>query len=326
MKPMPKRITCAIVFALSFVLFSAINAQAQSDTIKLSSNPDYYAITLKKDIPVAEKIMKELLPYKDSKTTGELMVMAAKKLLGNEYVAGTLEEGDSEDVRVYLSKTDCIIFVETCMNLALTVKQYGSKADFEKLCQMVRQSRYRNGQVRCYSDRIHYTTEWIRQGEKRGIVDDITLQAGGQEYDHPINFMTSHYKSYKHLKDAEVGKECCGNEENKETCTMNQATRDYRTIARVEKELNTKPYTYIPQEKIKECEKNIKSGDIIGYMSTTKGLDIAHVAIAYWRKDGKLGFIHASMGKMKVVIDEKTINDYANSSKNINGIKVIRVR
>ena len=69
MKPMPKRITCAIVFALSFVLFSAINAQAQSDTIKLSSNPDYYAITLKKDIPVAEKIMKELLPYKDSKTT-----------------------------------------------------------------------------------------------------------------------------------------------------------------------------------------------------------------------------------------------------------------
>ena len=107
---------------------------------------------------------------------------------------------------------------------------------------------------------------------------------------------------------------------------MNQATRDYRTIASVEKELNTKPYTYIPQEKIKECEKNIKSGDIIGYMSTTKGLDIAHVAIAYWREDGKLGFIHASMGKMKVVIDEKTINEYANSSKNINGIKVIRVR
>ena len=35
--------------------------------------------------------------------------------------------------RVYLSKTDCIIFVETCMNLALTVKKYGKEADFEKL-------------------------------------------------------------------------------------------------------------------------------------------------------------------------------------------------
>lgn len=337
---MSKRISYAFIFAFLVISFSAINTSAQnkkqisankqaeslSDTIKLSSDPDFYAITLKKDIPVAEKIMKDLLPYKDSKTTGELMVMAAKKLLGNEYVAGTLEEGDSEDVRVYLSKTDCIIFVETCMNLALTVKKYGKDANFEKLCQMVRQSRYRDGQVRCYSDRIHYTTEWIRQGEKRGIVDDITLQCGGQVYDHPINFMTSHYKSYKHLKDADVTKECCGNEKEMETCTMNQATKDYNVIAKVEKELNTQPYTYIPQDKIKANEKSIKSGDIIGYMSTTKGLDIAHVVIAYWRPDGKLGFIHASMGKMKVVVDEKTINDYANDSKGINGIKVIRVR
>ena len=138
--------------------------------------------------------------------------------------------------------------------------------------------------------------------------------------------MTSHYKSYKHLKDADVTKECCGNEKEMETCTMNQATKDYNIIAKVEKELNSKPYTYIPQDKIKANEKSIKSGDIIGYMSTTKGLDIAHVAIAYWRKDGKLGFIHASMGKMKVVVDEKTIADYALASKGINGIKVIRVR
>ena len=323
---MPKRIVYATVFALLFTLSSVISAYAQSDTIKLSSDPDFYAITLKKDIPTAEMIMKELLPYKDTKTSGELMVMAAKKLLGNPYVAGTLEEGDSEDVRVYLSKTDCIIFVETCMNLVLTVKKYGKDADFEKLCQMVRQSRYRDGMVRCYSDRIHYTTEWIRQGEKRVILEDITLQAGGQVYDHPIFFMTKNYQKYKHLKDAEVTKQCCGNEEDNETCTMNQATKDYRTIARVEKELNSKPYTYIPQDKIKACEKNIKSGDIIGYMSTTDGLDIAHVAIAYWRKDGKLGFIHASMGKMKVVIDEKTIAEYANASKYINGIKVIRVK
>ena len=326
MKAMPKRIVYATVFALLFTLSSAISTYAQSDTIKLSSDPDFYAITLKKDISTAEKIMKELLPFKDTKTSGELMVMAAKKLLGNPYVAGTLEEGDSEDVRVYLSKTDCIIFVETCMNLVLTVKKYGKDADFEKLCQMVRQSRYRDGMVRCYSDRIHYTTEWIRQGEKRGILEDITLQAGGQVYDHPIFFMTKNYQKYKHLKDAEVTKQCCGNEEDNETCTMNQATKDYRTIARVEKELNSKPYTYIPQDKIKACEKNVKSGDIIGYMSTTDGLDIAHVAIAYWRKDGKLGFIHASMGKMKVVVDEKTIAEYANASKYINGIKVIRVK
>ena len=328
MKSMSRRTIYAIIFALLFVSLSVNFAGAQAaDTIQLAQNPDFFAITLKKDIPVAERIMKELLPYKDSKTTGELMIMAAKKLLGTPYVAGTLEEGEQEDVRVYLSKTDCIIFVETCMNMALTVKQYGKDADFEKLCQMVRQSRYRGGLVRCYSDRIHYTTEWIRQGEARGILDDITIAAGGQEYDHPIFFMTKNYKKYKHLKDAEVeAKDCCSEPGSTETCTMNQATKDYYAIAKAEKELNSKPYTYIPQEKIKACEKNIRSGDIIGYMSTTNGLDIAHVVMAYWRKDGKLGFIHASMGKMKVVVDEKTIDEYANSSKGINGIKVIRVK
>ena len=53
-----KRTIYAIFFALLFISFSAINTFAQNDTIKLSSDPDFYSITLKKDIPVAEKIMK----------------------------------------------------------------------------------------------------------------------------------------------------------------------------------------------------------------------------------------------------------------------------
>ncbi len=325
MKATPKRVLATII---SFALLSCIttitvyaqgkaSGKAQNgDTIQLSANPDIYAITIEKDIAYAEKIMSELLPYKDGKSTGELMVMAAKKLLGNSYVAGTLDAGDSEDVRVYLSKTDCIIFVETCMNLVLTVKEYGAQADFEKLCQKIRQSRYRRGEVRCYSDRIHYTTEWIRQGELRGILQDITLKVGGEVYEHPIFYMTKNYKRYKHLKDANI----------EDTSDISKATKDYFAIARVEAELNSEPYTYIPQNKIKKCEQKIENGDIIGYMSTTDGLDIAHVAIAYWRKDGKLGFIHASFGEKKVVIDKKTIAEYANTGKNINGIKVIRVK
>lgn len=324
MTPMPKRLSSKIVLVLLVTLLSLGSVFAQNDTIKLSSNPDFYAITLRSDIPIAENIMKALAPNVNKESTGDLMVMAAMKLLGTPYVAGTLEEGDEEDVRVYLSKTDCILFVETCMNLALTAKQKGDKANFEALAQNVRQSRYRNGNVRSYGDRIHYTTEWIRQGEKRGVVNDITLKIGGEVYDHPIYFMTKNYKLYKHLKDANLSDECCS--EESENCTLSQATKDYNTIAKVEAELNQKPYTIIPQDKIKACEKLIKNGDVICYMSTTPGLDIAHVAMAYWRKDGKLGFIHASMAEMKVVIDKQSIDEYVKGRKGINGIKVIRVR
>ncbi len=320
MKATPKRIPATIISLAFLFCTTTINLYAQGkasgDTIQLSANPDIYAITTEKDIACAEKIMSELLPYKDSKSTGELMVMTAKKLLGNSYVAGTLDTGDSEDVRVYLSKTDCIIFVETCLNLVLTVKEHGAQADFEKLCQKIRLSRYRGGNVRYYSDRIHYTTEWIRQGEQRNILQDITLKAGGEVYDHPIFYMTKNYKRYKHLKEAKI----------EDMSDTSKASKDYFAIASVEAELNSKPYTYIPQNRIGECEKEIKNGDIIGYMSTTDGLDIAHVAIAYWRNNGKLGFIHASFGEKKVVIDKKTIAEYANTSKNINGIKVIRVK
>ena len=61
-------------------------------------------------------------------SVSELMVIAAKEMLGTPYVAGTLEEDPlKEQLRIYLTKTDCILFVETCLNLARTVKD-GSTA------------------------------------------------------------------------------------------------------------------------------------------------------------------------------------------------------
>ena len=90
--------------------------------------------------------------------TADLMVYAGRYLLGTPYVASTLEGGTKEELRIYLTKTDCILFVETCLNLALTKMQ--GHSDFDALAENLRQSRYRDGKVSCYADRIHYTTEW----------------------------------------------------------------------------------------------------------------------------------------------------------------------
>lgn len=318
----------AIALTLTLVLTTANNAYSQEDTLKISDNPEYYVITGKEDVRIADEIMAELSKMPESSTTNEMMVAAAKRLLGTPYVAGTLETGDSETLRVYLTKTDCILFVETCMNLALTVKKYGSDYSFEKFANLVRESRYRNGVVRNYSDRIHYTTEWIRQGEARGILTDETKNFGGVVYNHPIFYMSKNFKSYKHLKDADAQRDdCCGlhNNSNARKSSQEMAALNLQVIKESENALNAVPFYYIPGSGIKKMEKKMKSGDVLGYMSGTPGLDIAHVAMVYVEK-GKVGFIHASMAEMKVVIDELPIDKYVASRKSLTGIKVMRVR
>jgi len=85
------------------------------------------------------------------------------------------------------------------MDLAMTVKEFRDSSDFLHFSENVRKSRYRNGVVEGYPSRLHYTTDWIRQGEHRGIVEDLTVAFGGDIYDHPINYMSTHYQRYPAL-------------------------------------------------------------------------------------------------------------------------------
>ena len=264
--------------------------------------------TTEKDRQVAREILQTLQSAPGS--SGERMLKAAISLLGTPYVASTLENTEKEELTIYLTRTDCILFVETCFNLVEAVRIYGAEADFAGFADLVRQSRYRDGKVDRYSDRIHYTTEWIRNGEARGLLEDMTMAFGGMAADRPINFMSTHKGSYRQLAGAP------------EDTT---AARDLALIAAVEKTLSETPQSWIPTRKIPGMEQKIRSGDILCFMSGVPGLDIAHVGIAYV-DDGRAGFIHASSKGGKVMVDPRTIAEYAVAKKNCPGIKVVRVR
>lgn len=271
------------------------------------AEPEVVVRTTDKDKEIAAQVLRQLQdPQLDSRAR---MVKAATLLLDTPYVASTLERGDKEELRVSLTETDCILFVETCFNLVEAVNLYGEEADFDKFADLVRQSRYRGGRVERYSDRVHYTTEWIRQGEARGLLKDMTLELDGISEDRPIKYMSTHKSSYRQLAGAP-----------RDTV----AAHDLAVIAEVEKELSEKPQTWIPMETIPLVEDKILSGDIICYMSDIPGLDIAHVAIAYVH-DGKVGFIHASSTGKKVMVDPRTIAEYVAGRKRCSGIKVVRV-
>ncbi len=297
---MLKRFLCVIIFTQLMLNYSGLLAQKKRINIEFGDSLKFYAVTMRNDTSLANKLLGEFVKNGSTSSTSDIMIMAAKRLLNSKYVAGTLE-GEKEQLSIFLSETDCILFVETCFNLALCSKQFNEEADFEKFANLVRLSRYRNGVVERYSDRIHYTTEWIRQGENRGVLKDITKELGGEIYNHPIYYMTKNSNRYSQLKD----------------------TAEVRRIGQIEKTLNKTPFYYIPQSKIKSIQKKIKNGDIICFMSNVKGLDIAHVAIAYV-EGARVGFIHASITEKKVVVDKKTIFEYVLANKHISGIKVVR--
>ena len=297
-----KRILCLLLTALT-----ACGSGAPRTATPIP--PAVPVVTTERDSTLAGEILTQL-KRSHSGDAGEDMVRVALKLLGTPYVASTLEREQKEQLRISLTETDCILFVETCFNLVEAVRIYGAEADFAGFADLVRQSRYRDGKVDRYSDRIHYTTEWIRNGEARGLLEDMTMAFGGMAADRPINFMSTHKGSYRQLAGAP------------EDTT---AARDLALIAAVEKTLSETPQSWIPTRKIPGMEQKIRSGDILCFMSGVPGLDIAHVGIAYVH-DGRAGFIHASSGGGKVMVDPRTIAEYAAAKKNCPGIKVVRVR
>lgn len=253
--------------------------------------------------------------------TGELALLIGKQFLGTEYVGFTLEVVP-EDLQILLDKTDCILFVEMISSFAFTVKgqrieQAGdaehfcvrqtpsvSKAEpsYELLCDNIRNMRYRLGRIDGYGSRLHYTSEWILQAQTNGLLEEFSARLGA-----PMNqsffYMTTHKDQYKQL---------LGDEE--QTAVV-KASEDRLNLQA--------PYFFVSQEQLRKPEiiSQIKDGDIVTFVDRSPGLDLAHVAMACTGEDGQMHFIHASYGYKKVVLEPKTLADYATR-----GIRVCRLR
>lgn len=232
------------------------------------------------------------------------MTDIAKQFLGKPYVASTLEVKDKEELNINLRELDCVTYVENCLAILQALKS--GDHSFSNYCKQLCNIRYREGQINGYPSRLHYMTDWIYENEKSGILENISLQIGGETIDKQIDYMTSHIDLYKYLKN-------------------NKANIDSMKI--IENAMNNRhDYRIIPVSKIPEAEKYIKDGDIIVFATNIKGLDYSHVGMAYYKEDGQLSFIHASSREKKVVVENKSLADYCSSSKICSGISVLRIK
>ena len=201
-------------------------------------------VSTAEDIALGGIVLQELAsaPQGDGPS---LLVQAALRLLDQPYEAGT-QEGREERLRIYLTRTDCILFAETCLGLVLTVQRCGRNAAFEDLAETLRALRYRDGVVDGYDSRLHYTTEWVQQGIDRGLLRDVTPELGGVPDTRRIDFMSAHPDSYAPLK-GESG----------------YAQRNRGRIAAVEERVNAIPRCYLPKERIAAVADRIRDGDIL---------------------------------------------------------------
>lgn len=229
--------------------------------------------------------------------SSELVVEVAKQFYGTPYVASTLDVAP-EKLRVYLDKTDCILFVELCVAMTRTLKS--DDVSYETLCDNIRMLRYRGGVVDGYGSRVHYTSEWLQQAASNGVLYEYSSEIG-KPFQQDFSFMTSHVKYYPLLENNP------------------KALREIRSVEKALKSKN--PYYKISAEDLPSVLSSIKEGDIICFLRTVPGLDISHVAIACKGKDGKMHFIHASSTHKKVILEPKTLQEYSKY-----GIRVSRLK
>lgn len=235
---------------------------------------------------------------KKSLSTGDLMVETARFFLGRPYVASTLEHVP-EGVVVNLREMDCMTLVETTVALVRSLRpEHPSFSDFADMLLI----RYRNRDCLDYTSRLHYTTDWIYENERRGVVKDVTREIGGRPLFVNLSFMSTHPDSYKQLKDH---------------------PEYVQKIAALEKEISARSHYYIPTNDIHACASGIENGDIVCFVTTVNGLDVSHVGII--QKEGnRLSFIHASTSAKQVIVNKEPLQEYVQSIKRNSGIIVVR--
>lgn len=228
----------------------------------------------------------------------EQIIRVAESLLGKPYKKFPLETTDKEYLVLQTKHFDCVTFVETVVTKVLASKQFKNRSEED----ILRNIRYRDGSTEDYSCRLHYFTEWLRQAEKTGIGQNISLSLDGISRKKEIFFMTKHRSWYPRLANQNL----------------------YQKMAENEKVLSESSFHYIPYAKAESALRFLQNGDIIAFTSSLPGLDINHTGFIKLR-NGEPCLLHASNESGMVEIHKKSFLQYLLEKPETDGFIVFRV-
>jgi hypothetical protein len=211
-----------------------------------------------------------------------------------------LDTAGKEALVVDLQTLDCVTFYENSLVLARCIKK--NKLTFDAYKKELQFVRYRGGVIDGYASRLHYTSDYFFDNEKKGVLKIVTKEIGGVPFRKKINFMSTHAETYLQLKNS---------------------PENVREIQKMEERLNVRTMYHIPKSDVRRIAPRIKDGDIIGITATVDGLDCTHTGLAIWQ-NGVLCFLHAPITGSKVQITEIPLWEYLAKFKKDAGIMVAR--
>jgi hypothetical protein len=162
--------------------------------------------------------------------------------------------------------------------------------------------RYRGGKRGGYTSRLHYFSEWITDGARRGLVKDMGKELGGVVDPRPLRFMTEHRASYPAFADEAV----------------------FREVQAIERGLDGHPRRVVPAGRIGEVADRIETGDVLAFATAIPGLDVTHTAFAYRDAANVLRVLHAPLSGGVVEITRRTLPEYVAAIRRATGILVAR--
>jgi hypothetical protein len=229
--------------------------------------------------------------------------------VGTPYEPNTLEAylraGGSpprtEPLIVSLTRFDCVTLVESCLAVA-RVAAADTAPSWERFKREVERMRYRGGNRRGYTSRLHYFSEWITDSESRHLVRNLGQELGGIADTRPLRFMTEHRGSYPALTDENI----------------------YSEIGEMERRLEGHPRWMIPTHCIPDVAERIETGDILAFATAISGLDVSHAAFAYRDLDKILRVLHAPLSGGVVEITRRTLPEYVAAIRSATGILIAR--
>jgi hypothetical protein len=206
-----------------------------------------------------------------------------------------------EPLTLSLTHFDCVTLVEACLAISRLADDDAAPS-WDRFGEEVERMRYRGGDRRGYTSRLHYFSEWISDGKRRGLVQDRGAELGGAEDRRPLRFMSEHRGSYLALKDESV----------------------FREISAIERRLDSQPRRVIPTKRIPEVVNRIDTGDVLGFATEISGLDVSHTALAYRDREGILRVLHAPLSGGVVEVTRTTLPEYVAAIRRATGILVAR--
>jgi hypothetical protein len=241
---------------------------------------------------------------------GRAVARVGELALGAPYAAYTLEQylvdggsPEAEPLTLHLSRFDCVSLVEAAIAVARAAAA-GPGAGWERFAAEMERMRYRGGVRHGYASRLHYFSEWIHDGERRGLLTDLGPALGAERDERPLRFMSQHRDAYPALRD--------------------DAT--FAAIGERERALDCCPRHLLPRARVAEITPRLETGDVLAFGTAIAGLDVTHTGLAYRDREGVMRVLHAPLSGGVVQVSPGTVAEYVDALRNCTGILAARPR